>query len=138
MKLSKMGVTGTALNWFRSYLSNRTQIVDINGCHSRLKNILISILQGSILGPILFLCFINDLHHVTSLLTLMFADDTFSLESGNDLNTLILNVNLEINKMAIWFRANKLAVNISKTKYMIFRMKGKKIEANIPNVITYI
>jgi sarcosine oxidase/L-pipecolate oxidase len=135
MKLSKMGVTGTALNWFRSYLSNRTQIVDINGCHSRLKNILISILQGSILGPILFLCFINDLHHVTSLLTLMFADDTFSLESGNDLNTLILNVNLEINKMAIWFRANKLAVNISKTKYMIFRMKGKKIEANIPNVI---
>jgi hypothetical protein len=77
--------------------------------------------------PILFLCFINDLHLATSLFTLMFADDTFSAKSGPDLNNLISEVNDEINKMAIWFRANKLAVNISKTKYMIFRMRGKKL-----------
>jgi hypothetical protein len=64
----------------------------------------------------------------------MFADDTFALDSGSDLNTVISNVNREINKMAVWFRSNKLAVNINKTKYMIFRMRGKKIEANCPNV----
>lgn len=130
-----MGITGTALEWFTNYLSDRTQVVDINGNFSRLRKITISILQGSILGPILFLCFINDLYSVTSLLTLMFADDTFSLNSGDNLTTLIQYVNIEINKMAVWFRANKLAVNINKTKYMIFRMKGKKIDANIPPLL---
>jgi hypothetical protein len=128
MKLSKMGVTGTALEWFKSYLSDRLQIVDINGNFSRVRKIKISVLQGSILGPILFLCFINDLHNVTQLLTLMYADDTFSLESGDDLLALTNLINSEINKMAIWFRANNLAVNITKTKYMIFRSKGKKID----------
>jgi hypothetical protein len=62
MKLSRMGISGTALNWFRSYLENRSQKVDINGNLSNSRNIKISILQGCILGPILFLCYINDLH----------------------------------------------------------------------------
>lgn len=130
-----MGITGIALDWFKSYLSDRSQVVDINGNISKLRKISISILQGSILGPILFLCFINDLHRVTRLLTLMFADDTFSLSSGSNIEELILSVNTEINKMAVWFRANKLAVNISKTKYIIFRMKGKPLPLNLPDVI---
>jgi hypothetical protein len=133
MKLSKMGITGTALNWFKSYLSDRTQVVDINGSMSRSRKLKISVLQGSVLGPILFLCFINDLYTVTELLTLMFADDTFSLQSGEDLDELSTIINAEINKMAVWFRANRLAVNINKTKYMIFHMKGKKI-LNPPNI----
>jgi hypothetical protein len=127
MKLSKMGINGTALDWFKSYLSDRTQVVDINGNTSRMRKLKISVLQGSVLGPILFLCFINDLHGVTELLTLMFADDTFSLQSGDDLDELSSIINAEINKMAVWFRANRLAVIINKTKYMIFHMKGKKI-----------
>jgi hypothetical protein len=135
MKLSKMGITGNALEWFRSYLSDRQQIVDINGTFSNLRRIKISILQGSILGPILFLCYINDLFRVTSFLTFMFADDTFCLKSDSNLRTLIQNVNLEINRMAVWFRANKLAVNISKTKYMIFTMRGKRIDADLPLVV---
>jgi hypothetical protein len=135
MKLNKMGIKGVALDWFKSYLAERQQIVDINGTLSKTKKIKISILQGSILGPILFLCFINDLYRVTNFLTLMFADDTFCLKSNTDLKTLIQNVNREINLMAIWFRANKLAVNISKTKYIIFRMKGKKIDDDLPPVL---
>jgi len=71
-----MGITGNALQWFKSYLSDRQQIVDINSKFSNLRRIKISILQGSILGPILFLCYINDLARVTSFLTFMFADDT--------------------------------------------------------------
>jgi hypothetical protein len=135
MKLSKMGITGNALLWFKSYLSDRQQIVDINGKFSNLRRIKISILQGSILGPILFLCYINDLARVTSFLTFMFADDTFCLKSNDNLPTLINEVNSEINKMAVWFRANKLAVNINKTKYMIFTMRGKKIDADLPPVL---
>jgi len=135
MKLSKMGVRGTALEWFKSYLSERTQFVDINGSHSSEKKIKISILQGSILGPILFLCYINDLYRVTDLFTLMFADDTFSAKSDNDLNRLIDYVNVEINKMAIWFRANKLAVNKGKTKYIIFRTRGKQLPINMHDLV---
>ncbi len=69
----------------------------------------------------------NDLHSVTELLTLMFADDTFSLHSGDDLDELSNIINTEINKMAVCFHANRLAVNINKTKYMIFHMKGRQI-----------
>ena len=101
MKLSKMGVSGVALDWFKSYLSDRYQCVDINGNLSDSKRIKISILQGSILGPILFLCFINDLYLVTTLLMLMFADDTFCLKSSSDLKSLSDEVNSEINKMAV-------------------------------------
>jgi hypothetical protein len=103
MKLRKMGITGTAYAWFQSYLSDRSQIVDINVNKSRSRKIKISVLQNSVRGPILFLCLINDLHGVTSLLTLMFADDTFSLDSGYDLQELSNKINTEINKMAIWF-----------------------------------
>jgi len=135
MKLERMGVRGTALEWFKSYLNDRTQFVDIQGAHSSPRKIKISILQGSILGPILFLCYINDLHLITDLFTLMFADDTFSSKSDNDINRLIETVNVEVNKMAIWFRANKLAVNKNKTKYIIFRTRGKPIPANLPDII---
>ena len=135
MKLEGMGIRGAALEWFRSYLSDRTQFVDIQGAHSSEKKIKISILQGSILGPILFLCYINDLYLVTDLFTLMFADDTFSSKSDNDINRLIESVNVEVNKMAIWFRANKLAVNKSKTKFIIFRTRGKPVPQNLPDVV---
>jgi hypothetical protein len=65
----------------------------------------------------------------------MFADDTFGAKSDNDINVLINSDNEEINKIAIWFRANKLAVNISKTKYIIFKTRNKKLNANLPDVV---
>ena len=137
-KLKKLGITNTALTWFTSYLSNRLQCVDINGHISTPLLIDISVLQGSILGPILFLCFINDLHLSTNLLTLLFADDTVGIDSDTDLKTLIDRVNIEIQKLANWFRANRMAVNVTKTKYMIFRPKGTKIDIDLDtNGIVY-
>jgi hypothetical protein len=65
----------------------------------------------------------------------MFADDTFSLQAGSNINDLIQIVNSEINKMAVWFRANKLAVNINKTKYIIFRMRGKHLPPDLPDIV---
>jgi len=134
MKLEKIGIKGKALDWFKSYLTNRTQFVDIDGCFSSEMDILTCILQGSILGPILFLIYINDLFTVSQSLTLMFADDTFGLKSGNDLMTLIDSINTDINRMAIWFKANKLAVNKSKTKFIIFHARSKKLPLNLPDV----
>ena len=130
-KLKHLGLNGVVLEWFTSYLDGRSQCVDINGHLSKERSISISVLQGSILGPLLFLCFTNDLHTVTDLLTLLFADDTAGLKSGSNLNELIVKVNVEINKLANWFRVNKTTVNVSKTKYVIFKPKGVKI--NIEN-----
>ena len=130
-KLSKLGIKDTELKWFTSYLKNRQQFTDIGGNHSSNKPIDISVLQGSILGPILFLCFINDLHLATDLFTLLFADDTSGLDSDKDLPTLITRVNGEIKKLANWFRANRMAVNVNKTKYIIFRPKGTKIDIDL-------
>jgi hypothetical protein len=127
-KLKNLKITGMALSWFKSYLEGRKQQVEINGTLSDVHNLLISILQGSILGPILFLCFIKDLPNCTDLLTLLFADDTAGLVSGPDLHPLLAKANLELQKLGMWFRANKMAVNVSKTKYVIFKPKGKKIE----------
>ena len=128
-KLKNLGVNGVELKWFTSYLADRVQCVDIEGCLSSNKTIDISVLQGSILGPILFLCFINDLPSITDLITYLFADDTAGLDSDLDLDRLINRVNSEINKLANWFRANKMAVNVGKTKYIIFRPKGKQINS---------
>jgi hypothetical protein len=111
-------------------LSGRKQKVDIDGALSDIEYITISILQGNILGPILFLCFINDLPQCIDLFTLLFADDTASLSSGPELGPLLNKVNNELKKLASWFRANRMAVNVSKTKYMIFKNKGKKIQLN--------
>jgi len=134
-KLENLGIRGTALNWFKSYLSNRSQQVDIEGYTSHSRSIEVSILQGSILGPILFLCYINDLPYCTLLKTFLFADDTQCLLRGKNLNQLIDTANFELNKISEWFRANKLAVNTKKTKYIIFHTKGKRVDMDGKNLI---
>jgi hypothetical protein len=117
-----------ALDWFRSYLADRRQQVDINNNLSNEITINISVLQGSILGPILFLCYINDLPNSSDLITLLFADDTAGLKSGKNLPLLMDQINMELKKWSSWFRANKMAVNVKKTKFIIFHSKGKKCE----------
>jgi mannose/fructose/N-acetylgalactosamine-specific phosphotransferase system component IID len=92
-KLKHFGINNIALEWFRSYLANRVQQVDVGGCLSDLTTINISALQGSILGPILFLCYINDLPNSSALKTLLFADDTQGYISGKNLPLLIDQVN---------------------------------------------
>ena len=97
---------------------------------SNSKNIDISVLQGSILGLILFLCFINDLPNSTLLYSFLFADDTAVLAFSSNLSELVQQVNEELQKIANWLRANRMAINVSKTKYILFHTRGKKIIEN--------
>ncbi len=124
-----MGINGTTYKWFEYYLSGRTQKVDINGNLSNEQNLDISVIQGSTLGPILFLCYINDFFSATTLFTVLFADDTTCLSKGKKLNELLAYVSTELQKIAVWFRANKMAINTMKTKFIVFRTQGKKINS---------
>ncbi len=112
-KLSKLGIRGVELDWFKSYLSERKQFVTVNGSSSSLLEILLGVPQGSILGPLLFLIYINDLPNCSSLLSLLFADGDSGLEN------LIARVNSEFKKVVYYFRAHKLALHPGKTKFMI-------------------
>jgi hypothetical protein len=129
--LTKYGIKGVTHKWFASYLKDRQQKVDINGSYSSTKTFNISVIQGSILGPILFLIYINDLYSASELLKIMFADDTACLASNANLNELVKFVNQELKRVARWFRSNKIAVIVSKTKFIIFHTKGKQVDNNI-------
>jgi hypothetical protein len=119
-KLDKLGIKDTELLWFRNYLTNRRQFVSISDKKSSALPVIYGVPQGSILGPILFLLYINDLPYCSKFLTLLFADDTTLLLSNPDINVLILEANREFHKIVTFFRAHKLALHPAKTKFMIF------------------
>jgi Reverse transcriptase (RNA-dependent DNA polymerase) len=119
-KLSRMGLRDIELNWFKDYLSNRKLMVSINGFNSKLLSIKIGVPQGSILGPLLFLIYINDLPLCSRFLSLLFADDTTLLIAHENFDILIQMANVEFKKVTDFFRFNKLSLHPLKTNCMIF------------------
>ena len=134
-KLEKLGVRNKELSWFKSYLDNRKQFVCIQGTYSVCLPITKGVPQGSILGPILFLIYINDLKDTTNLFSLLFADDTSFLISGKDINIVVDTLNVELHKVCTWFRANELSLHPKKTKFMIFTQQETKFDFNNINII---
>jgi len=138
-KLYHYGIRGTAYNWFKSYLSNRSQYVYVNNVKSDSLPVTCGVPQGSILGPLLFLVYINDLNFVSKILTLlMFADDTNIFISGKNLQDIISLTNTELEKINTWFSANLLSLNVKKTNYILFghkKMPDVDIFINNQNVI---
>ena len=124
-KLYNYGIRGIALEWFKSYMSNRYQIVKYNHYESEARKILCGVPQGSILGPLLFLIYINDLPLVSSLfMPILFGDDTNLFCTNAKLDILVNEINVELNKIYTWVRVNKLSLNIEKTNFMLFTPKG--------------
>lgn len=137
IKLESYGIRGNALSWIRTYLQNRMQLVEISQINnknntietyqSEFKNISTGVPQGSILGPLLFLAYINDLPKCIKHKTILFADD-ISVIVTTEKNKGIRDHDLEVNKtlgiVIDWLNANNLKININKTYYMNFNNFG--------------
>ena len=126
-KLLCYGIRGPALEWFTSYLYNRQQFVVIGTESSSLQTINSGVPQGSVLGPLLFLLYINDMPLVSEIINcILFADDTTYLHHSLSLDDLYVTVNRELDKLNGWLSANKLEINTDKTKYIIFSTSQRK------------
>ena len=110
------------------YLSDRQQYVDIDGVTSNNGQIQIGVPQGSILGPLLYLLYVNDIVNSCHGMILSFADDTTLITSSSNLNELFTNANIYINKLYEWFCCNSLSLNASKTKYIVLRPKHMRYD----------
>ena len=120
-KLEHYGVRGYMLKWFHSYLIDCKQFVSFNGESSKLLNNNCGVPQGSVLGPLLFLIYINDLHNISKILHFyLFADDTNIYYESNSLIDLEKTVNKELEKLYLWLNVNWLSLNIYKTNFIIF------------------
>ena len=125
-KLEHYGFRGVINDWFRSYLTDRKQKVVINGFESRSRTMAHGVPQGSVLGPILFLIYINDLHKcIKYSKTYHFADDTNLLNISKDYKTLQRRVNYDLFSLHKWLTANKISLNEGKTELIYFRLRGK-------------
>ena len=138
-KLQYYGISGTALHWFSSYLINRKQYVELNNTSSTISTLSIGIPQGSILGPLLFLIYINDMPNARNAFKfILYPDDSTLFSTIEYTLPMWANVNSmldeEINRVYEWLVANKLVLNIGKTKYMIFHPYQNDITALTPTL----
>ena len=131
-KLEHYGIRDNMLDWFQSYLSDREQYADINGKSSHLLDITCGVPQGSVLGPLLFLIYINDLPNISKILNFyLFADDTNIYYESSSLDKLERTVNRELNKLFLWLNVNRLSLNINKTNFIVFHPYNKPINKRI-------
>ena len=130
-KLSLYGIKNNSLKWLSSYLSNRKQFKQAGDIKTSYEDIICGVPQGSILGPLLFIIYVNDLSDVSKILEpIMFADDTNLFFTHKNIKELFQTVNSELDKVFQWFNANKLSLNKDKTKYTFFHKAREK--DNIP------
>ena len=125
-KLKGYKVKGSMLKLLQSYLNNRTQSTIINNVVSEREIVNVGIPQGSCLGPLLFLVYINDIFSSTKINLRLFADDACLSYQHSDPACVNSVINEELRKVDVWLRANKLFINYSKTKFLLFNNTSKK------------
>jgi hypothetical protein len=133
-KLELYGFDPISLQWFRNYLNERKQRVFVHGSTSKSLLIDCGVPQGSILGPLLFLIFINDLPDNTKFLTSLFADDTTFQSSADSIDELETKIQFSLDEAADWFDSNQLTLHPNKTRYILFHSKGKSLNISLKGV----
>ena len=128
-KLQFYGIRGVALDWFIDYLSNRKQYVVFNNEKSKMVKVNIGVPQGSILGPLLFLLYVNELPDISKKLSyIQYADDTNIFITGNSLSDISSIINEEMKLISEWIKNNRLSLNVSKTNYMIMSSQTNRYD----------
>ena len=119
------GINGIEHDWFRSYLNNRKQVCKVNGKSSKIQSIEIGVPQGSCLGPLLFLLYINVLPFALSEVhATIYADDTTISYSSDNMEDLVAVVNSDLSRLNRWLQGNKLSLNVIKIQAMIIGSKA--------------
>lgn len=123
-KLQNYGILGKENDWFRSYLLDRSQITNFMGCSSTSRTNNLGVPQGSVLGPLLFIVYINDIMKSVKYCTVnLFADDTLMYVSGKNITEVVEKVNEDLKSLQVWLNQNKLKLNTEKTNYMFITNK---------------
>ena len=135
-KLYSYGIRGMMFNWLKDYLHNRKQFTVVNNVSSTIDYVTCGVPQGSVLGPLLFLVYMNDIHNAVPDNDLkLFADDTNLFLFGPDLKSIECQANISLQNLDMWFKANKLSLNVDKTFYTIFNKTIKYNNATLNLVI---
>ena len=125
-KLESIGVDDNAVKWFCSYLIDRKQFVDVSGTYSSCDPIVCGVPQGSILGPLLFSIYVNDMVSATSASELfLYADDSMVVVSSDSIQVVERTLSLEIEQIKLWLDSNKLSLHLGKTESIVFASKSK-------------
>ncbi len=125
-KLFDYGMSINVINWFKSYLNDRSHVTIINGVKSNERQAICGIPQGSILGPLLFILYINDLpNYVSNVKVSMYADDTALYYNSNDIDDIVVKMNKDLENIRQWLIRNKLSLNVKKTDFMIIGSSQK-------------
>ena len=131
-KLEHYGIRGLLNNWFSSYLTDRYQTTQVGSHVFKKERCLCGVPQGSVLGPLLFLLYINDIYNSSKKLSFhLFADDTNLLYADKNLKSLETVVNEELRNIGNWLMANKLSLNVKKSNFVIFRPYQKRIDYEV-------
>ncbi len=124
-KLNAIGMDGNSVNWFDSYLTGRSQVVDIDGVYSQPMEVTCGVPQGSILGPLLFLVYVNDMVSAVNCKLLLYADDSALMVSHKEIGVIQEQLSIQLESVNEWLVDNKLSLHLGKTESVLFGSKRK-------------